>query len=142
MNRKARMSITLVIVVSLAMVLATVAYARPFSENFSGNWVSTDIDGSYQELSLKGYRDGSAKMWFHDYGASICGLDASGLPYIEFDGRGRGTYDPATDSVSFDARGRCLTPHGARINYSVTFAYDGVNDALIDSAGVIWYRAP
>ena len=64
-----------VLSVALLMMAALVSTASAASDPFVGKWTSTDIDGSYQILTIGGGSDSSYHMRVYDFGASTCGLD-------------------------------------------------------------------
>jgi hypothetical protein len=62
----------------IAAVLVVGAAAAP--DPFKGKWHSIDVDGSYQTLVIGGGPGSTYHVRYHDYGASVCGVDGTGAP--------------------------------------------------------------
>ena len=126
-----------------ALVIALVALGTLFvvapvsaatSSPFTGNWVSTDTDGSHQTLSVSSGR--SPSVVYQDFYASGC--DNFGGPATHWVAAGKGTVDGDTLWVGFHKSGCGRFEQGG---YGDVYVYDAGTDTLVDTFDITWYRA-
>jgi hypothetical protein len=106
-----------------------------------GDWEGTDIDGSYQTMTITQNADGAFSIDYHDDGASVCGLGNDGSPLYPADGGGSGSAAGLALTISLN-----ITCHGdtdwTEGPFSVTYTYDASTDTIADSVGSTWTRTP
>jgi len=119
----------------------TPAPPEPSFADAVGDWESTDIDGSYQTITITQNSDGTFSIDYYDDGATICGLASDGTILYPATLEGTGTATGLALDVSLS-----ITCHGdtdfAEGPVSVTFTYDAAADTIVDSIGVAWTRLP
>lgn len=111
----------------------------PITNPLIGDWVSVDIDGSNQTLSVSGGAGGTFDVSLEDFGATVCGTNPA-----------TGALFAATANGSLTGSGNDLTgimplycqknPPTFFGNPEFHFTYDAVTDTLTDSIGVTWHR--
>ena len=139
MSRKIRVSSLASIIAILILAFTTIgAFAAPPSDPFIGRWESTDIDGSYQVMSIGG---GPHRISYHDFGATVCGLDpVTGDFLYGATARGSGMVSGNDYSGTWDVW--CLSKPTTLIltGLAFQFTYDPSTDTLTDLLGVVWHR--
>ena len=126
----------------LAAMLVVGAAAAP--DPFIGKWHSTDVDDSYQTLTIGGGPGGTHHFRYRDFGATVCGLDGGGGWLYGASATGVLTASGATlSSAPFTVPVYCLaSPPTFFDNVVFTFTLDG--DTLVQSEpgdeDVVWYR--
>ncbi len=120
-------------VLMLAIAATPVSAASPAS-SFTGNWTSTDTDGSSQMLKVSG--GSSPSVVYQDFYASGC--DNAGVPPTHWTAAGRGFIEGDTLWVPFHKSGCGSFLQGG---YLDVYIYDGGSDTLEDGFGITWYRA-
>jgi hypothetical protein len=116
--------------------------ARAMPSPFIGAWSSTDVDGSYQTLTIGGGSAGSYHVRYHDFGATACGLDPIGGAIL-YAASARGALTASGDVLSGMLPVYCQTRPPSVLAgspFTFQFTYDVVADTLEDSHGVIWSR--
>lgn len=101
----------------------------------AGTWVSVDIDGSNQTLTLHGAgKQSYAAFLRDDFTSGVCGGPPAKLA---------GT--ALVDGDELLVRGTLVCLPGGnpvpRVRVAVGFAYDAQTDTLTDEAGVVWERS-
>jgi hypothetical protein len=113
----------------LVLSVSVVSAAPP--DPFTGAWRSIDNDGSNQTLAFGGAGT-SRNVFLFDDGASACGW-----PDVLVSATLRGSGSIVDNTLTVDLDGTCH-PGGQGIGAIVEFTV--VNDTLVDSFGVTWYR--
>ena len=130
-------SIAAILTIIIVAVTAVGAFAAP-PDPFVGRWESTDIDGSYQVMTIGG---GPHRISYHDFGATVCGLDpVTGDFLYGATARGSGTVSGTDYSGAWDVW--CLS-HPTTLIFTglgFQFTYNAASDTLTDLAGVVWNR--
>ena len=127
-----------VLSVALLMMAALVSTAGAASDPFVGKWTSTDIDGSYQILTIGGGSGSSYHMRVYDFGASTCGLDPDTGDFL-YAASIEGTLSLPNGMLSGTLPLYCQTsPPTFYSNAFLQFTYDPTNDTLVDNFGVVW----
>lgn len=121
-------------VLSLALALPAAALAAAPTSPFTGSWASTDNDGSHQTLVVSSGRRPS--VVYQDFYASGC--DNFAGPDTHWVGAGTGFVEDGVLWVSFRKSGCGTFLQGGYEDY---YTYDSGSDTLIDSFGIVWYRA-
>ena len=109
---------------------------------FTGNWESTDNDGSQQTLLIVSLADGDFSATYMDDGASLCGTDSSGRPLygVKLEGVGQLSGNflkfPGLNVICLGDPEWNLDP----LPFQVT--YDLASDSLHDAWGIVWNRQP
>lgn len=129
-----RRSILVAAALLLLAIGATPVSAASPATSFTGNWTSTDFDGSSQTLTVSGGKVPS--VTFQDFYASGC--DNDGVPTTHWTASGRGSVDGDTLWITYHKSGCGAFLQGG---YEDVYTYDAGSDTLIDSVGIIWYRA-
>ena len=127
-----------VLVATSTLVLALLAAMSPSAtaaqdDLFSGTWTSVDLDGSNQQLDIRGPGLGGYSMMLRDDSAtSACG----GSP-----ARVQGSGDAHQTSLVMTGVLTCL-PGGNPLRHRIAlgFVYSAETDTLTDDSGVTWYR--
>jgi hypothetical protein len=111
----------------------------PILSPLIGDWVSIDVDGSNQTLSIRGGVGEAFDVRFEDFGATVCGTNPV-----------TGSLYAATAQGSMTAAGNDLTgslplycqsnPPRLWGNADLHFVYDPTADSLTDGIGVVWHR--
>ena len=132
MKRLAAMTAGAALVLSSIVGSPTVAGAA--SDAFRGTWISTDVDGSSQWLTIGGAGTvGLHSVRLLDDSASVCG----GSPAtVEGQAAGTGTSLTMAGVVTCRPGGN---PFRSRI--TIAFEYSPDADTLTDSFGVTWHRS-
>ena len=127
-----------VLSVALLMMAALVSTASAASDPFVGKWTSTDIDGSYQILTIGGGSGSSYHMRVYDFGASTCGLDPDAGDFL-YAASIEGTLSLTNGMLSGTLPLYCQTsPPTFDSNAFLQFTYYPANDTLVDNFGVVW----
>jgi hypothetical protein len=121
------------VALALAIGATPVSAASP-ATSFTGLWTSTDFDGSTQTLTVAS--GSSPSVVYQDFYASGC--DNAGQPTTHWTASGRGFVDGDTLEISFHKSGCGRFLQGG---YDDMYVYDGGSDTLVDTVGIIWYRA-
>ncbi len=113
---------------------------------FSGVWVSTDIDGSAQTMEIKGVGDGSVEVRIQEAawdgaivraGKVACGVAATTLT-------GTGELDGSGELVVTVAAVTCVDGSEPVVSAGeladLRFAREAGSDTLTDDSGVVWHR--
>lgn len=111
---------------------APAAVAAP-EAGINGSWVSVDLDGSNQTLSIHGSGDHRSMTLYDDLASNACDGDPAR-------GQGSGTLD---GDVLFVRATITCQPGGSLVHGHVelAFAYDSETDTIVDFSGVVWERA-
>lgn len=104
-----------------------------------GEWESTDVDGSYQTLTIQQISNDVFSIELIDQEASSCGTGSDGALYAaRIEGNGQ------TDRNSLFIQAlqiTCLSdPEFSLSSVSFTLTYDPAGDSLSDSWGTVWTR--
>ena len=128
-----------VVAVTLLMVSAVfVTNASAKKDPFVGHWKSTDIDGSYQTLTIGGGPGSSYHVRYYDYGATVCGLDPDTGEFL-YAASAAGTLALSAGVLSGTMPVYCQTaPPSFFSSASFEYTYDSATDTLVDSFGVVW----
>jgi hypothetical protein len=121
------------VALALAVGAAPASAARPAS-SFTGNWTSTDTDGSSQTLTVSS--GGSPSVVYQDFYASGC--DNEGAPATHWTAAGKGFVDGDDLIVSFHKSGCGRFIQGG---YLDVYSYESGSDTLVDTFGITWTRA-
>jgi hypothetical protein len=113
---------------------ATTTVAEELSVVFSGNWTSTDTDGSAQTMTITTTGDGSAQMTLHDAAAGAMCAGAAATVTGNGELNGGGELIITTSNLSCDDGSQ---PAG-ELSYS--FTHDRESDTLTDNLGAVWLR--
>jgi hypothetical protein len=108
--------------------------ASPSTDAFVGGWTSTDLDGSHQELSIRGSGQGTHAVSLFDDAASVA-CDGSAAHF-------QGTGDAEGNSLTVTGTLTCQpggNPLAGRI--AIGFSYSPGTDTLTDESGVVWARS-
>ena len=126
----------LVVAVAALAVLLVVAptSAASASSQFKGSWTSIDTDGSSQTLTVSG--GASPSVVYQDFYASGC--NNFGGPATHWTAAGKGSVDGDLLEVAFHKSGCGNFLQGG---YGDAYVYDEGTDTLVDTFGIIWYRA-
>lgn len=128
------------LILALALMIASFGLASAAAPNpFLGAWESIDLDGSYQVLMLGGDPGDLVGVRYHDYGASVCGVDGEGEPIYQAFGMGSGSRSGDTLTVSFDLRCMAAPPY-YQGTHAFEYTYDAGSDTITDWVGVVWER--
>lgn len=138
MNKNVRI---LFIVASLVLVVAVgTSTARAASAPFLGVWESTDVDGSYQVLTIGSGPGNSHHVRYYDFGASVCGVDPE-TGQILYAGGAHGSLtrfgNVLTGTLPFYCRTAPPTFWG---NVTFYLTYDPATDSITDGWGNVWTR--
>jgi hypothetical protein len=145
---RTRRAVTGVAAVTLLAVLVTVSLdpggptvdlqpAEPPADAFLGDWVSVDLDGSDQRLTIRNRGDGTYDVELVDDSSTACGGDPATATGT---GRLASPTRLTVTQVYRCADGRVLTEvEGIRLD-AWFFAYDPISNTLTDSTDVVWYR--
>lgn len=123
-------------IVGVVLLLAsvTVSTALAARNPFVGSWQSTDIDGSYQILTVGGGPGDSHFVRYYDFGASIC-------QDMEYAASGSATLTESGDVLVGEMPIYCqYTPPEFWGNAEFNFTYHAATDTLTDDIGVTWTR--
>ena len=121
------------VALALAVGAAPASAARPAS-SFTGNWTSTDTDGSSQTLTVSS--GGSPSVVYQDFYASGC--DNDGVPTTHWTAAGKGRIEGDTLYAFFHKSGCGRFLQGG---YTDTYTYDSGSETLVDGFGITWARA-
>lgn len=120
----------------LARTLTSGRGASPAEQpanSFAGNWVSTDVDGSFQTMTIRANPDGAYEMVLHDDMTGPCSGPSTDT--------GTGRLDRAGRLVILSITTTCESggePAGAGDH--LIFVHDPTTDTLTDDVGVVWQQ--
>jgi hypothetical protein len=131
-------SIFLTIVVLLLSVL-TVTSVLAARDPLLGTWESTDLDGSYQTLTVGGGPGDTYHVRYYDFGASVCSTDphTSDLYAASANGLLTGSDGNIAGAIAVTCMTRPPTFWG---DAYITIDYDASTDTIIGADGVVWNR--
>ena len=130
---------TAVILVLISAVFVTAAAAK--KDAFSGNWYSTDVDGSHQTLMITGGGGDMRHVKYYDDGASVCGVDPGPPPVILFAAKAKGMLTLSGNTLGGTLPVICVTtPPTFYADTPFSFVYDPLTDTLLDGQGITWVR--
>jgi hypothetical protein len=131
--RKFMLLVTCAVAVTLAGA-GTPSASSADTDVFQGTWTSTDLDGSQQQLDIRGSAAGTHAVSLYDDSASVaCGGSPAHV---------QGTGDVDGNSLVMTGTLTCQpggNPLAGRI--SIGFTYSPGTDTLTDESGVIWVRS-
>ena len=120
-----------------ALTFTSVLAAR---DPFLGAWVSTDVDGSFQTLTIGGGPDNTYMVRYYDFGASGCGLDPE-TNEILYTASAQGFLPSSGEILEGLMPVYCNTHPPTYINdLYFYFAYDASTDTITDFSGIVWNR--
>ena len=126
--------ISVVLLISATTVTSVLAARDPFI----GAWESTDLDGSYQTLTIGGGPDNTYHVRYYDFGATVCGLDETGD--FLYAASARGVLTGSDGSITGTLHVNCMThPPTFWGDAYITYVYDADTDTIFDGA-VFWTR--
>jgi hypothetical protein len=129
--------LTFVVLLISALTVTSVLAAR---DPFIGAWESTDLDGSYQTLTIGGGPDNTYHVRYYDFGATVCGLDPDTNDFL-YAASARGLLTGSDGSITGTISVYCMThPPTFWGDAYITYYYDASNDTIIDSGSVVWNR--
>lgn len=133
---KRSLVLAIAVILISALTVTSVLAAR---DPFIGAWESTDLDGSYQTLTIGGGPDNTYQVRYYDFGASVCGLDPHTNDLYAASARGllTGTDGSITGTISVYCMTRPPTFWG---DAYITYVYDASTDTIIDTGNVVWSR--
>ncbi len=138
MKKLYRILIVAASVFLLSLLAVSLVSAAP--NPFVGSWESTDIDGSYQVLTVGGGPGASHRVRYYDYGASVCD-DPPFSGALEFAASASGFLAESGNDLTGTLPVYCLTrPPAFWGNAAFHYVYDPSSDTLTDSFGVVWAR--
>ena len=129
-----RVLVVAVAALAVQLVVAPVSASSAAGSPFSGRWQSTDFDGSSQLLIVSG--GSSPSVVYQDFYASGC--DRFGGPATHWVASGKGSVDGDLLEIWFHKSGCGTFLMGG---YGDAYEYDAGTDTLIDTVGIVWYRA-
>jgi hypothetical protein len=128
------------LVVAMLLIALAVSPAGAKPDPFIGVWVSTDIDGSSQTLTIGGGSGGTRHVRYYDDGATVCGLDPDTGEFLSA-ASARGPLSVSGNTLSDNLDVYCMaTPPTFNGTYLFTYTYDPATDTLTDWLGVVWFR--
>ncbi len=137
MRRWYRLALTVAMVTAFVGAMAAPAGAAP--SPFTGAWTAVDIDGSDMRMAIGG--GPSPRVLLIDYGASVCGLDDSGVPLYAARVTGRATIEGDVLSADLDVYCHARPTFFLGTFPGAEYTYDAGTDTLLDGIGVVWSRA-
>lgn len=124
----------------LAAMLVIGAAAAP--DPYIGKWHSTDVDGSYQTLTIGGGPGSTYHFRYRDFGATVCGLDGSGAWL--YGASANGVLTASGTSLSSDPLPVYCLASPPTFFDNVVFEFSLVGDTLWQlqpgPVVVVWYR--
>ncbi len=138
MNKRTIVLLAAACALVLSGVIAPAAAAK--QDPFVGTWYSVDIfDNSNQSLSVGGGPGNIYHVQYGDDGASLCGIDAEGVPL--YAGVAKGEFTAVGTLLAGTLPVRCLAkPSYILGNFDFSFTYDSATDTMTDAYGVIWHH--
>jgi len=133
---KRSLVLTILVLLISALTATSVLAAR---DPFIGAWESTDLDGSYQTLTIGGGPDNTYHVRYYDFGASVCGLD----PHTNdlYAASARGLLTGSDGSIAGTISVYCMTrPPTFWGDTYFAYYYDASNDTIVGSGGDVWNR--
>ena len=121
---------------ALAWALTSGHGATPAEQppnSFAGNWVSTDLDGSFQTMTIRANPEGAYEMVLHDDMTGPCSGPSTDTGTGRLDGAGRLVILSITTTCESGGE-----PVGAGDH--LIFVHDPTTDTLTDDVGVVWQR--
>jgi hypothetical protein len=117
----------------------TTAEAQPTSNPFIGTWLSTDSDGSNQQMVIAQNPNNSFSMDYIDYGASACGKDANNQPLFSATANGvlTGTGGTLSGTVGVFCQ---RNPAGFLTDANFVLYYDSGSGTMKDNQGIVWTK--
>jgi hypothetical protein len=130
-TRRLRAVTMVVVLAAFAGTGLASASAAQAPDPFVGSWTSIDTDGSHQTFDVFGNDRVHRVVLFDDAATGACGglaATARGFGIVH------GNHLQTLLNLSCEGGGR-LT------NIPLGFDYDAATDTLLDSFGVVWFRA-
>ena len=125
------------IAVAVLLTLVRVSTALAARDPLVGSWQSTDIDGSYQILTIGGGPGSSHYVRYYDFGATICDVTPGAL---EFAASASGVLTGSGDELAGTLPVYCqYRPPEYWGDHYFQFTYDASTDTLSDGS-IVWYR--
>jgi hypothetical protein len=138
MKKLFRLTLTVVSLMLISAVFVVQAGAR--KDPFIGSWVSIDIDGSNQRLTIGGGPGSVYNVRYYDFGATICGLDPDTGDFL-YAASARAPLTASGNTLLGSLSLYChASPPYHVLDHDFNFTYDPITDTLSDSTGVIWHR--
>jgi hypothetical protein len=126
----------LVLLVSALMVTSVFAARDPFIDV----WESIDIDGSYQVMRIGGGPGDNHRVFYYDFGASICD-DPPFSGALEYAALARGWLTHTGNTLSGNLSVYCRTrPPTFWGDAAFDLVYDPSTDTFTDGLGIVWNR--
>lgn len=134
---KRSLILTIVLLIISALTVTSVLAAR---YTLIGTWESTDLDGSYQTLTIGSGPDNTYHVRYYDFGASVCGLDPqTGDPL--YAASASGLLTGSDRKIAGAIAVYCMTRLPTFLtDFDITYKYNASTDTIIDSGGVVWNR--
>ena len=131
---KRSLVLTIVVLLISTLTVTSVLAAR---DPLIGAWESTDLDGSYQILTIGGGPGNTYHVRYYDFGASVCGLDEAGDFLYAASATGFLTGSGGTLEGKLPVY--CMEhPPKFYDNYDFTIVY--VDGTITSPDGVVWNR--
>lgn len=134
---KRSLVLTIAVLLISALTVTSVLAAR---DPLKGAWESTDLDGSYQTLTIGGGPDNTYHVRYYDFGATACGLDPETNDFL-YAASATGFLIGLDGGLSGTIPVYCIThPPTFLADAYITYVYDASTDTIMDSGGVVWSR--
>jgi hypothetical protein len=132
---KRSLVLTIVVLLISALTVTSVLAAR---DPLIGAWESTDLDGSYQTLTIGGGSDNTYHVRYYDFGATVCGLNPKNNDL--YAASARGLLTGSDGSITGTLHVNCMTrPPTFWGDVYIAYVYDANTDTIFDGA-VFWTR--
>ena len=132
---KRSLVLTIVVLLISTLTVTSVLAAR---DPLKGTWESTDLDGSYQTLTIGGGPDNTYHVRYYDFGATVCGLNPQTNDL--YAASARGVLTGSDGSITGVLHVYCMKhPPTFWDDVYITYDYDASTDTIFDGA-VFWNR--